>query len=300
MLRAVLLRGEQALRRAWTRVRGARNRVQARASPLGLDKRLRRRPDEREVAELEQEEIRRGVHAAERPVKVERGRAGRPLCALRDDDLERVAGDDVLLSGRDRTLVRLPRRMPPAWARAAAGAGEFDVRDVQLRAQLDRIAAQPLRRSRHVIEAEHRLDDDEPALGKLWPVRRERHCRLERRSEVGAEGPHHRFSEALRLLEGDEAAAVPDKRVTPEPPALDRLEQEARRTQGTQADVCPERGDQVCGYGGRGLHLQTKETLAGLGSGTGCVQALVREQAPAPLEAPGPPRAERGAHRLKA
>ena len=61
---------------------------------LALDERLGRGADQGELAELEQEEVRRRVDAAQRAVELERGRGGRPLGALREDDLEGVAGAD--------------------------------------------------------------------------------------------------------------------------------------------------------------------------------------------------------------
>ena len=58
--------------------RRAGDRVHARAALLDLDERLRRGADEREAVELEQEEVRRGVDAAQRAVQVERrGRGSR-------------------------------------------------------------------------------------------------------------------------------------------------------------------------------------------------------------------------------
>src|SRR5919204_653579 len=74
MLGAVLLRREQALSVAGAGGGRAGDRVQARAASLQLDQRLRRGADEREAVELEQEEVRRRVDPAERPVELERRR----------------------------------------------------------------------------------------------------------------------------------------------------------------------------------------------------------------------------------
>src|SRR5205085_8251963 len=89
------------------------DRVDARPPALELDERLGRGADEREPLELEQEEVGRRVDAAERTVEVERRRDRRPLGSLREDDLERVAGADVLLCRTDAPLVLAPGREPP-------------------------------------------------------------------------------------------------------------------------------------------------------------------------------------------
>src|SRR5581483_7297831 len=63
--------------------------------------RLGRAADESDVAELEEEEVRRGVDATQRPVELDRRRRGRARRALRDHDLEDVALTDVLLCALD-------------------------------------------------------------------------------------------------------------------------------------------------------------------------------------------------------
>ena len=55
------------------------------------------RADEREVAEIEVEEERRGIGAAQRAIERERRQRERRREALRQHDLEDVAGGDVLL-----------------------------------------------------------------------------------------------------------------------------------------------------------------------------------------------------------
>ena len=82
VLRAVLFGGQQPLGVAVVRRRRPGNRADARAPVLARNEPLRRRADERDTAELEQEEVRRRVDAAQRPVQRERGRRGRPLGAL--------------------------------------------------------------------------------------------------------------------------------------------------------------------------------------------------------------------------
>ena len=105
VLGAVLLRREQRLGVALARRDRAGDRVERGARAFALDHRLRRAADEREPVELQQEEIRRRVDAAERAVELERRRGGRPLGALRDHDLEDVALADVLLRALDAAQV---------------------------------------------------------------------------------------------------------------------------------------------------------------------------------------------------
>ena len=98
VLGAVLLGREQPLGVAFAAgaVEPAIGLRLARAA-LGLHERLRRRADERDPVELEQEEIRRRIDPAQRPIDGERLDARCALGALREDDLERVAAADVLL-----------------------------------------------------------------------------------------------------------------------------------------------------------------------------------------------------------
>ena len=101
VLGAVLLRREQPL--------GVARRPARVVPAIGF--RLARRPSSltsvsgeepisASVAELEQEQVRRRVDAAQRAVELERARRGRPLGALGEDDLEGVARADVLLRAR--------------------------------------------------------------------------------------------------------------------------------------------------------------------------------------------------------
>ena len=101
MLGAVLLRREERLRVALAGRDRPRDGVDRCTAALALDDRLGRAADEREVSELEQEEIWRGVDAPERPVELERRRRGWALCALGDHDLEDVPLADVLLGALD-------------------------------------------------------------------------------------------------------------------------------------------------------------------------------------------------------
>ena len=114
MLGAVLLGASSRSASPSPRASRARDRVDAGAASLGLDERLGRGADQRElVVELEEEEVRRRVDAAQRAVELERARGRRPLGALREDDLERVAGADVVLRDARRS----------ARTRGATGAG---------------------------------------------------------------------------------------------------------------------------------------------------------------------------------
>ena len=157
--------------------------------PSSLDERLGRGADQGDLAELEQEEVRRGVDAAERAVEVERARRGRPLGALREDDLEGVAGADVLLraprpsartrSGRGSARGR-PRPCPSPRGSSGVGASSVARAGRRRRTRTSREAAR-------VVEAHERVGDDEPALRQVGPVGGERHRRLERRDVVVAE-----------------------------------------------------------------------------------------------------------------
>ncbi len=110
---------------------------------------------------------------------------------------------------------------------------------------LGRVAGQHLRHPRRVVEAHERLGDDEAAPGELAPGIGERDLRLEHRGMVVAEVADDRPAAGLRLLEADEARTAAQEGMTAEPPALDRLEQEARPPAFAQAEVGPERGEEV-------------------------------------------------------
>ena len=117
VLGPVLLRGEQALGVTVAGSGRAGDRVQARLPVGSLDERLRRGADEREVVQLEQEQVRRRIDPPQRPVQLERGGRRRPLGALREHDLERVARADVPLRPLDAALVlEPPGRAPSATA----------------------------------------------------------------------------------------------------------------------------------------------------------------------------------------
>ena len=96
-----------------------------------------------------------------------------------------------------------------------------------------------------MVEAEEDVGDDEPALGDVGPLGRERHGRLELRDVVVAEVADDGLVELLGLLEGDDPVAAADERVAAEAALVDRLEQERRAPDLAQAQVGRERCEQV-------------------------------------------------------
>ncbi len=191
VLRPVLLRPEQAIGVPGARPRRARDRVDARPAAVRLHQRLRRGADEREVAELEQEEVGRRVDPTERPVQLECARRRRTLDPLREHDLERVAGADVLLRDADRALVleaardgdwsgRARRRRgaaPGAAGRAGPGAPP-DRRRAPARARRHGRSARASRRRRNGSPAS---PAPAPAAARSAPARRRGRTRGSRR-----------------------------------------------------------------------------------------------------------------------
>jgi hypothetical protein len=96
-----------------------------------------------------------------------------------------------------------------------------------------------------VVEPDQRVGDEEAALREVRAVRRQLDRRLQRRCMVVAEVADDRLAAALGLREVHESRAEADEGVTPESPALHRLEEEARPPALAQPQVGPERGDQV-------------------------------------------------------
>ena len=228
VLGTVLLGGEQPLGVALARTGRAGDRVDRCPRAVALDERLRRGADERELAQLEQEEVGRRVHAPQRPVERERRDGRRPLGTLREHDLERIAAPDELLA-RDRRPARSPAGTGSAAVSARApdsrGGGASSPRAAR------RVSAPPRSTSATPSAWSKRTSvsgDDEPALRQPAAAVRQRHGRLEPRDEVVAEVPDDRLAAALGLLEGEQPRAAADERVAPEPALLDRLEQEAR------------------------------------------------------------------------
>src|SRR5204863_4991774 len=103
-----------------------------------------------------------------------RGR-GRPLGALRDHDLERIALPDVLLRPLYAPKVLLPRRLAherPALAGSA--------RDLRLRPfERARVPPQELGNTARVVEADEDVGREPPALGRVRAVGRQRDGGLE-------------------------------------------------------------------------------------------------------------------------
>ena len=70
-----------------------------------LDQDFRARTRDREGAEIEEVQIRRGVGPSQRAIERKRRQRERRLETLRQNDLERVAGGDVVLGLEDHRLV---------------------------------------------------------------------------------------------------------------------------------------------------------------------------------------------------
>ena len=259
MLGAVLLGGEELLRRPVARCDRAGDRVQARPGALELHVCLGRGADERDVAELEQKQVRRRVDPPESAVERDRGSLRPPHRALREDDLEGVAGPDVLLRDEYAPLVLGLIGSPLGRVAPERAVRRLRDRTGQDPGDLVRVAGEHLRRACHVVDADQRVGDDEAALGQVGPRVRQPHGRLELGDVVVAEVADHGLRDALRLLERDDSPAAADERVPSEPPLLDRLEQEARRPGAAQSEIRPEGSDEIgrdCS--GRVHGLQTK------------------------------------------
>ena len=195
-------------------------------------------PIERQVAELEQEEVGRGIDAPQRPVDRDGRRRGGPLRPLREDDLEGVAGADVLLGREDGPLVGLPREEAPDRAARvpAARAGLLQRACKPCRDLVD-VAGEHLRDPGQVVEADERVRDDEEALREVGPVRGQPNGRLQPRDMVVAEVAHHRcpsLDRALGVLEREQPGARAERgcsgRGVPARPT--RAESSARRRAG--------------------------------------------------------------------
>ena len=247
VLGSVLLRGKQPLDVALGRLGRAGDRAVADTAVLAGDEPLGRGADERDPVELEQEEVGRGVHAPQGAVDVERRGGGRPLGALRRDALEDVAGHDVLLHVLAPSRCSAPGRASggSAPARAARLAPPGDAR-LEPSGDLLRIAGQHLGGAGAVVEADERLADDEAALGEAAALRpaAARSARAVPRGRTrGSRRSAAPSSAASSKSTMPRAGAHP--RVPAQPPALDRLEDEARAPRVAQAQVGAERGEEV-------------------------------------------------------
>ena len=163
VLGAVLLGREEPLDVALGRLGRPGDRAQACAAVLAGDEPLGRRADEGDAVEVEEEEVRRRVHAAERAVDVERRRGRRTLGALRRHGLEDVPGDDVLLHRADHLLVAGALREAPKGPGLAARLAVPRHARVEPARDLLLVPGEDLGRAGAVVEADERLGDDRAA-----------------------------------------------------------------------------------------------------------------------------------------
>ena len=214
VLGAVLLRREQGRRVAFAGRDRPGDRVQLGAAAGALDDRLRRAAHERDVAELQEEEVRRRVDAPQRPVELDGRRRGRAGRALRDHDLEDVALADVLLRALDAAEVLVARRLAlerPARRRAAG-----QRRRRAGRARLRRRAAARRRRARGRSGAGRRgrgrgspaRPARPPAAARSARSRRPRRSRGSRRPARRASPPPRRRRAATRRRRSCSARAA--------------------------------------------------------------------------------------------
>src|SRR5207302_2753841 len=142
--------------------------------------RLWRGADECDAVELEQEEVRGRVDPAQRAIELERRRRRRALGALRENDLEGVAGPDVLLRPDDAPLVIMARRQSPCGAGPPSSTpARIGLRAAEEVCDLVRIPTENLRHPQPVVEADERVGDDEAALRQVAPVAGQGDRRLE-------------------------------------------------------------------------------------------------------------------------
>jgi hypothetical protein len=140
-----------------------------------------------------------------------------------------------------------------------------------------------------MVEANEDVGDDEAALGEVKACVRERDRGLELRGVVVRDVADHRLARRFRLVEVDDPRADADERVTAEASVLDRLEQERRVTGPAQAEVRPERGEEVGCDDGLHDHGYEKRPSRGGWKRDRKVASASLAQAPAPLGAPCPP-----------
>jgi len=240
--------------------------------------RLGRGPDQREVAEVDEEQVRRRVDGAQGPVDGDGAARRAPAVALRHDDLEDVAGADVVLADQDaldvlvhvevgdRLAARHQRRHGLDALGQRAQQARRDVVGERLVARLrDHLHGGP-----HVVEGhDDGRDQERRGLREVAVLRRgQRHGRLEARDRVvahepdgaagerrqarevehralGEPGAQRREGVVARHRQVDPLAARRQERVAADLlAALDALEQEAR-PEVAQAQVGPDRRQQV-------------------------------------------------------
>ena len=230
VLGPVLLRAKQPFRVALAGAGRPGDRVQRGLSPVGLDEGLGRRADQAQPIELQQEEVRRGVDAAQGAVELERGSRSRPLGPLGEHDLEGVPGPDVLLRTDDRPFVLVPRRQATRSAALGMRLGRC-VGGLRAREQIGnraRLAAEHLNHPHAVVEADEGVRDHEPALWQPAPVLGQLDRRLKPRRMVVPEVADNREPACFGFREVHYPRARADERVAAQPALLDRLEEEAR------------------------------------------------------------------------
>ena len=124
----------------------------------------------------------------------------------------------------------------PPFDGGTAGCGRVEHRGV---------AAHDLGRPERVVEADEHLRDDEARLREARPRVGHGNGRLDPRRVLVADVPDDGLADRLRLVQVDDARAATDERVAAEPSALHGLEQEGGAPVLAQAEVCPERGEEV-------------------------------------------------------
>ena len=107
------------------------------------------------------------------------------------------------------------------------------------------IPGEHLRGAGAVVEPHERLADDEAAFRQPTAFAGQRHGRLESRHVVVGEVADDGQPQLLGFIESDDPRAGTHPRMTAEPSPLDRLENEARGSRIAQAQVRPERGEEV-------------------------------------------------------
>ena len=112
-----------------------------------------------------------------------------------------------------------------------------------------------------VVELDERVGDDEQALGKVRAGVGQRNGRLELRDVVVAQVADDGLVERFGLLEPDDPRPVADERVPAHASVLDRLEQERSAVLRAQAEVRPERSDEIGGYDGGCVHFGKQKDL---------------------------------------
>ena len=181
---------------------GAGDRVQQRAAAVDLDQRLGARADDVEAVEAQQVHVRARVGHAQHPVDVERARPSVvDLEPLRDDDLERLAGPDLLLGVLDGGQVVGRGR----GCRGTSGSAVQSRRTASGSARLGQVGL-------HRVEAGHRVGVGlvDPLVGRVVVDRvgdqQDRAVLVVEHGEVG--GEQHGQLGQLEVVVGDARAAA--------------------------------------------------------------------------------------------